>query len=223
MVDTQDPSMYHTSDPMVAQYYTSLRRRFYELKFSPNIVLRDYYAKVIRQRVITRVQTNQKKIIKVLEGVEKLIKIRQNRAGSTMQQFFLGYFTFTISRKWVHLEHNTPVQVRFEIITEDEFRRKGNHPNVYCLNGTKDDPASRLAVFVEGTSNNGAPFAGWLRSNSEKQVFKINTIMDMFEGGSMTKSRYLPRRWVALKFQNQHGEIARTAFYTEDSSQKKIG
>lgn len=174
LVDTQDPSMYHTSDPMVAQYYTSLRRRFYELKFSPNIVLRDYYAKVMRQRVITRVQTNQKKLVKVLEGVEKLVKIHIERTGSTRQWFVQGYFTFTISRKWVHLEHNTPIQVRFESITEDEFRRKGNYPNVYCLKATKDDPASRLAVFVEGTSDNGAPFAGWLRSNGQKRVFKMN-------------------------------------------------
>jgi hypothetical protein len=74
-------------------------------------------------------------------------------------------------------------------------------------------------VFVEGTSNNGAPFAGWLRSNAEKQVFKINTLVDMFEGGSMIKSRRLPRRWVVLKLQNQHGEIVRKAFYTDDSSQ----
>ena len=153
-----------------------------------------------------------------MEGVEKLIKIRQNRTNSTIQQFFLGYFTFTISRKWVHLEHNTPVQVRFEIITEDEFRRKDNHPNVYCLNGTKDDPASRLAVFVEGTSNNGAPFAGWLRLKAEKGVFKINTLVDILEGGSMTKSSHIPRRWIVLKFQNQHGEIARKVLYTEDSS-----
>lgn len=221
MVDTQDPSMYHTSDPMVAQYYTSLRRRFYELKFSPNMALRDYYAKVMRQRVITRVQTNQKKLVKALEGVEKLVKLYPNSGvGSVHQQFLLAYFTFTISRKWVRLEQNAPVQVRFEHITEDEFRRKGNHPNVYCLKATKDDPASRLAVFVEGTSDNGAPFAGWLRSNAEKQVFKINTLVDMLEGGSMTKSRHLPRRWIMLRFQNQHGEMARKAFYTEDSSQK---
>jgi len=96
-------------------------------------------------------------------------------------------------------EHNAPVQVRFELITKDEFRRKGNHLNVYCLKATKDDPASRLAVFVKGTSDNRAPFAGWLRSNAEKQVFKINTLVDMLECGSMTKSRHLPRRWIVLK------------------------
>jgi hypothetical protein len=220
MVDTQDPSMYHTSDPIVAQYYTSLRRRFYELKFSPNMVLRDYYAKVMRQRVISRVQTNQKKLKEDMGGVEKLVKIHRNKSGSANQQFFLSCFRFTISRKWVRLEHEAPVQVRFEIITEDEFRRKGNHPNVYCLKATKDDPASRLAVFVEGTSDNGAPFAGWLRSNAKKQVFKINTLVDMFEGGSMPKSSHLPRRWVELRYQNQHGETARKRDYTEIPAEK---
>lgn len=75
-------------------------------------------------------------------------------------------------------------------------------------------------MFVEGTSDSGAPFAGWLRSNAEKKVFKINTLVDMFEGGSMIKSRHLPRRWIELKFQNQHGEIVQQAFYTKNSSQK---
>lgn len=218
MVNTQDPSMYHTSDPTVAQYYTSLRRRFYELKYSPNMTLRDYYAQVMRQRVITRDQTNQKKLVKVLGGVKKLVKLHRNRAGSTMQQFFLGSFTFIISRKWVHLKHDTPVQVRLESITENKFRRKGNYPKVYCLNATKDDPASRLAVFVEGTSNNKAPFAGWLRTNAEKLVFKMNTLVDILKGGSMTKSSHIPRRWIVLKFQNQHSKTTRKALYTENSS-----
>lgn len=75
-------------------------------------------------------------------------------------------------------------------------------------------------MFVEGTSDNGAPFAGWLRSNAEKHVFKINTLVDMLEGGNMTKSRHLPRRWIVLKYQNQHEEMVRKVFYTRDSSQK---
>ena len=98
MVDTQDPSMYHTSDPIVAQYYISLRRRFYELKFSPNMAIQDYYAKVMRQRVITRAQTNQKKLMKVLEGIEKLAKVYPTRhMGFILQGFLLAYFNFTIS------------------------------------------------------------------------------------------------------------------------------
>ena len=212
MVDTQDPSMYHTSDPMVARYYASLRRRFYELKFSQNMVLRSYYAKVIQQRVISRVQTNQKNLAQALDGVEIFAKVNSE---SGHQLIHLGYIGFNISRKWVHLEHDAPVQVRLELTAKDEFRQKGKHANVYCVKATKDDPASRLAVFVEGTSENGAPFAGWLQTDAERRVFKINTLVDMLEGGSMTKSRHLPRRWVSLKFRNEHGEVAQKDFYTE--------
>lgn len=212
MVDTQDPSMYHTSDPMLAGYYTSLRRRFYELKFSPNMVLRSYYAKVIQQRVVSRVQMNQKNFAQVLNGVEVLAKVKPEWS---RQLFYLGHFGFYISLKWVHLENDAPVQVRLELTAKDEFRQKGKHANVYCVKATEDDPASRLAVFVEGTSKHGAPFAGWLQTNGKKQVFKINTLVDILEGGSMTKSRHLPRRWITLKFQNEQGEMARKIFYTE--------
>ena len=199
---------------MVARYYASLRRRFYELKFSPNMVLRSYYAKVVQQRVVSRVQTNQKNLVKVLDGVEKIVKVRTGSA-HVRQTFFVRHCIFNISRKWVHLEHDAPVQVRLELTIEDEFRRKGKHANVYCVNATKDDPASRLAVFVEGTSENGEPFAGWLQSNAKKQVFRINTLVDLLEGGSITKSRHLPRRWIDLNFQNEHGEMARKSFYTK--------
>ncbi len=185
------------------------------------MALQDCYAKVMRQRVITRIQTNQKKLVKVLEGIEKLAKVYPtNGVSSVFKWFLLAYSIFTISRKWGRLDHNSPVQVLFELITEDECRCKGNHLNVYCLKAKKDDPASRLAVFLEGTSDNGVPIAGCLRSNAEKKVFKINTFVDMLEGGSLTKSRHLPQRWIVLRFQNQHGEMARKAFCTGNSSQK---
>ena len=157
---------------------------------------------------------NQKNHAKALDGVEKLVKVRKE-SGGLHQAINLGRCSFTISRKWVHLEHDAPVQVRFELITEDELRQKGKHANVYCVNATKDDPASRLAVFVEGTSEKGEPFAGWLQTNAQQKVFSINTLVDLLEGGSMTKSRHLPRRWIHLKFQNEHGEMVQKSFYTE--------
>jgi hypothetical protein len=218
MVDTGDPSMYHTSDPMVAQYYTSLRRRFYELKFSPNAALRNYYANVTRQRVITRVETtNSKKLKEALVGVEKSVYVVTSHI---YQYFLLSYFAFTISRRWIHLEDGAPIQVRLDLITEDELRRKGSHPNVYCTCATRDDPASRLAVFVEGTSATGVPFAGWLRSRATKKVFKMNTLVDMLEGGTMFQSRNTPRRWISLTGEDGQGKLTRRDKYTGDSNQK---
>lgn len=212
MVDTQDPSMYHTSDPLVAQYFTSLRRRFYELKVSPNKVPKQYYASVIRQRVVTRVTTNQKSFAEALHGVEKLLKVRTD-VGRSHQQFYLAHFSFHISLRWTILEHNSPVQVRLELA------KKGDIPShVYCVNATKDDPAARLAVFIEGTSRTGVSFSGWLQSKSTKKIMKMNTLVDILDGGSMTTSRHLPRRWIRIRFQNQQtGKLIRRGFYTDNN------
>lgn len=76
------------------------------------------------------------------------------------------------------------MQVRPELITEEEFKANGRIPNVYCLKATKLDPASRLALFVEGTFADGAPFAGWLRSRGDHSVFKMNSFVDMLEGNN---------------------------------------
>lgn len=34
---------YHSDDPLTQQYYSSLRRNFYDMKYSPNQLLREYY------------------------------------------------------------------------------------------------------------------------------------------------------------------------------------
>lgn len=216
MVDCQDSTLYHSSNFVAKQYYASLRRRFYELKFSPNPVLREYYAKVIRQRVISRVETNQHDLPDFLDGSLKFAKVSGDETGFGHQWIHLAHLNITISRKWVHLEHNTPLQVRIELITTDELGKMGNFPNVYCMKAQRYDPAARLAIFVEGTSIKGQPFAGWLRSFAEKQVLKINTLVDILEGGSMLQSRHKPRRWVVLRYQNDEGVLRRSAFYTPD-------
>jgi hypothetical protein len=41
--------LYHSQDPHVQKYYQSLRHRFWDLKYSPNLVQREYYANRIRQ------------------------------------------------------------------------------------------------------------------------------------------------------------------------------
>jgi hypothetical protein len=215
-VDFQDPSIFHSNDPLVQQYYTSLRRRFHELKFSPNPSLREYYANVLRQRVIQRVNNNTKKILNLCNGVEVNTRVRRDlRFRSTfIQTFILSYFKFTIPRTWGKLEHDEPIQVRPELISKEEFMLQGKHPNVHCLKATNKDPASRLAIFVEGTFADGAPFAGWIRSNGENQVYKMNTLVDLLEGGTMLQSSDLPRRWISLKYQNKQGKIQKKLFYT---------
>jgi hypothetical protein len=84
---------------------------------------------------------------------------------------------------------------------------QGKHPNVYCLKATNKDPASRLAIFIKGAFADGALFAGWIQSNGENQVYKMNTFVDLLERGTMLQSSDLPRRWISLEYPNQQGKI----------------
>jgi len=56
---------------------------------------------------------------------------------------------------------------------------------MYYLKATKEDPASRLALFVEGTFVDRVPFTSWLRSRGDYSVFKINSFVDILEGATM--------------------------------------
>jgi hypothetical protein len=85
-------------------------------------------------------------------------------------------------------EGKAPVQVYPELITEEEFKINSRIPNVYCLNDTDRDPASRLAAFIEGT------FAGRLRTKGKTIVFIVNTFVDLLEV-TMLESSELSRRW----------------------------
>jgi hypothetical protein len=215
-VEPQDPSIFHSLDPLVQRYYASLRRRFYELKFSPNPSVRAYYESVIRQRVVSRVKRYAPKVNELCNGLEVEVRVSPDKRWNTFIQLFcLSYFVFFIPITWGHLEEKAPVQVRPELITEEEFKANGRIPNVYCLKATKLDPASRLALFVEGTFVDGAPFAGWLRSRGDHSVFKMNSFVDMLEGATMLEVSKRTRRWWSLKHNDQNGRIKKVNGYNK--------
>jgi hypothetical protein len=94
LVDFYDPTIYHTSDSKLQRYHTALRRQFYELKFSPNPILQEYYVDVIRQRVVSRAKSNGRKLEDCLNGVQKLVHAHADAHQSIV--FF--QFSITISR-----------------------------------------------------------------------------------------------------------------------------
>jgi hypothetical protein len=197
MHDAQDPSSYHTSDPALLQHFSSLRRRFFELKFSSNSTLVDYYNTVMQQKAISRAKTNIERARQCMGGMQVFVKVtsRAGRPGTFRQSFHVSLFTFNISLKWVQLENEAPIEVRFELTTKDELRQKGPPENVYCLGASTNDPAIRLAIHIEGTDENGKPFAGWLQVQSALRIPKMNTFVEMLDGGSMLDSSKRPNRW----------------------------
>jgi hypothetical protein len=96
--ELHDPWNYHTSDPVVREYYNSLRKQFYELKFSPNTSHREYYENVIRSAVITKYKANIENLTQVLGGIKRRVYIR-SRPHGYYQEFYINHFKFEISRK----------------------------------------------------------------------------------------------------------------------------
>lgn len=79
--ELHDPWDYHTSDLVVREYFNSIRKRFYELKFSPNPSHRGYYKSVMRSAVITKYKANIKNLAQVLGGIERRVYIRSRLHG----------------------------------------------------------------------------------------------------------------------------------------------
>lgn len=94
--DTLHGDPYHSNDPLVQRYYSSLRRRFYELKYSPNPLLREYYCRTRRDAQTKASVTRRAKAAQaVLQGKEVPVYVYP-----TAEQFFsISHFTFSISRK----------------------------------------------------------------------------------------------------------------------------
>jgi len=186
-IDTLHGDLYHSNDPLLQRYYSSLRRRFYELKYSPNPLLREYYCRTIRGAQIKASATRRAKIAQAaLQGMEVLVDVYPK---IFKQSFFISRFQFNLSRKWVHLNDGAPVEVRCDLVD-------GVHPHLYAQKSGTADPAARLGIYVEGTDSSGKAFRGWLQTNGEKTVFAMNTFVDLLEGVDLETSMKRTRRWV---------------------------
>lgn len=70
---------------------------------------------------------------------------------------------------------------------------------VYATKALAIDPASRLAVSIEGQGAYGS-YHVWPRNRSEKCV-KMNTLVDVLEGVSLKESKGMARRWFVKRRQ----------------------
>jgi hypothetical protein len=170
----------------------------------------------MRQRVVSRVKRYIPKVNELCYSLKVEARISPDKCwNSFIQSFCLSYFRFIIPTTWGHLEDKALVQVRPELITKAEFKASGRMPHVYYLEATKEDPASRLALFVEGTFADGATFAGWLRSRGDYAVLKMNSFVDMLEGATMLDVSKRTRRWWSLKYNNENGRIEKVNGYNK--------
>ena len=59
-------------------------------------------------------------------------------------------------------------------------------------------------------------FSGWITSDGEKQVKRLNSFVDWLEGKDVTVSKMLPRRWITYSSTRDHvdGKLKKYGYYT---------
>jgi hypothetical protein len=204
--DSLHGDIYNFRDPAVQQYYSNLRRKFFELKYSSNPLLRSYYEKAMRERQTNACTTKRKHSAdRALQGMEVPVRFKQNPRGGTPQIITISHFNFTLSRKRVNVRNGDLVEVQCHL-------SHGIHEHRYARKSLAIDPAARLGIYVEGVnSTSGGAFAIWLHSDGDLAVFRMNTLVDMLEGLDIWDSSGRTRRWVPRSASGK-----KQATFTED-------
>ncbi|KAJ5213370.1 hypothetical protein N7449_000539 [Penicillium cf. viridicatum] len=65
----------------------------------------------------------------------------------------------------------------------------------YASEAMPCDPASRLAISIKGCNYSGNEVYEWIQSSGSKAAMKINTLVDMLKGITLTETRSFCRRW----------------------------
>jgi hypothetical protein len=109
-----------------------------------------------------------------------------------------GDFFFTI-------RSDTPVRPGDDIAIQ-AFLTENPHPDRYARFAMATDPASRLLVGLTCSK-----WEGWLFSEGEKDVFKMNSLVDILENVPNEESKLLERRWQRAR---ASGGVKRQTVYT---------
>ncbi|KAB8213450.1 hypothetical protein BDV33DRAFT_196915 [Aspergillus novoparasiticus] len=86
------------------------------------------------------------------------------------------------------------------------------HPNAYTHMAEARDPASRLAISISGHDAQGS-FHTWLQTKGSRNVFKMNSLVDVLEGYSLEESKQFQRRWHPRRMVS-HDSSSRKHVYT---------
>lgn len=69
------------------------------------------------------------------------------------------------------------------------------HPNCHTLGALKSDPAKRLAVNITIPKTQGEPAEQWITTTGDKNVLRVNSIVDRMDEVPEEGSRRTARRY----------------------------
>jgi hypothetical protein len=184
-------------DSAIRGWAWDLRHAFNDLRNSPDPTHRAYYFDVmLRNRKLAEEVCEKRKI----ENLQRILSEGMTRTifgGDDTQKAHLiscSGFAFTISRQLrLGVRVGDLVRLRFHLTATP-------NPQKYATKASQTDPASRLAVSIEGRGIHG-DYNVWLRNHGDKVVSRMNALVDALEGVPLTESKEMARRWYVTRRQ----------------------
>ncbi len=172
----------HQSVQGEAQYYSSLRKQYYELKNSPNPLIRQCYKDKADEQYKKIAFTRRSRLAEeILSVIDLPVHFSRDSIYITVANW-----QFRLSRQTISVEDGDTVRVQFYI----------SHPmceDRYTIMSLPIDPESRLKISIGDPSARGLI---WLKTTGERAVFKMNTLVDMLEGLEIHEPSDRMRRWI---------------------------
>ncbi|KNG86359.1 hypothetical protein ANOM_007288 [Aspergillus nomiae NRRL 13137] len=182
-----------SDDPTIRQWAENARDAFNDIRNSPDALLRQYYQNLLSRCRARGQEASQRRksmnIMKYLEPTKTTVKTSHE---GELCEVLCGSFRFTISQLLgLHLKAGDQVFLQFHLAGS-------RHPNAYAQLAETRDPASRLAVSISGHDAQGS-FHTWLQTQGIRNVYKMNSLVDVLEGFSFEESQKFERRWHSVR------------------------
>lgn len=194
-----------SSNENIRKWAKSARDSFNNIRNTPDPILRNYYKALHLKRRLKAKETVEKRRLEsskeYLTGKTAIVKVGHN---GECTEVSCGIFRFSISSFLrLDLKQGDEVFCQFHL---------SEHPHPYAYTKTAEprDPASRLAISIKETDSHG-DFHVWLMTKGQKNVFKINSLVDLLDGYTTDESRAFGRRWYVRRAPDR----SRTHVYTE--------
>jgi hypothetical protein len=185
-----------SEDPVIRKWAEHARDAFNDIRNSPDPGIRKYWWDLHKERIFKAQETWGAKKAEMakqhLEGAKVSVILYPGNHGDHQTEVRAGSFRFTVSQTLgLHLRHGDEVILQYHLTPT-------SHPCPYVTSALTTDPASRLGVSIRGENSHGS-FHCWLRATGERNVRKMNSLVDILEGCSLEESQGFKRRWFVSK------------------------
>jgi hypothetical protein len=200
-------TLLHGADDITRSYYYSLRDEFFELKNSPNPVLRAYYNARRELSLAALADASTKRAARVLEDLmceyEKVVCPCTNDFSYYIS---FGSVSFRISKK------TYPEIVLGMTVFAEGILYEGRASACYCTKTQESDPARRFCLRITGLSLS-RPFTYFVQAGGDITTQEINALVDLLDGHKKEDiinrpRRLLPWRFDLEKSKNQRKDLA---------------